>query len=93
MADAYHQYYDPDWVGDMVNDKIELRKCLLKCIRKRKLMSLASVVRLEFGIEEALQDFAAKYNGLSSVYKWQAEILLFVKTDDQSDFRKYTYPS
>ena len=24
VADGYHQYYDPDWEGDMVDEEVEV---------------------------------------------------------------------
>ena len=56
-------------------------------------MSVANVVSLEFGSQEALQDFAAKYDKLGPTHYPQAEILLFVKTDDQSGLGISIYPS
>ena len=56
-------------------------------------MSVANVVSVEFGSEEALQDFAAKYDKLGPTHYPQAEILLFVKTDDQSGLGISIYPS
>ena len=47
-------------------------------------MSVANVVSMEFESEQALQDFAVKYNEVAPIHYSQAEIILFVKTDDQS---------
>ena len=56
-------------------------------------MSVANVVSMEFESEEALQDFAAKYDKVGPTHYPQAEILLFVKTDDQSGLGISIYPS
>ena len=56
-------------------------------------MSVANVVSMEFESKEALQDFAAKYDKLGPTHYPQAEILLFVKTDDQSGLGISIYPS
>ena len=56
-------------------------------------MSVANVVSMEFESEAALQDFAAKYDKVGPTHYPQAEILLFVKTDDQSGLGISIYPS
>ena len=47
-------------------------------------MSVANVVSMEFENEQALQDFAAGYNEVAPIHYPQAEILMFVKTNDRS---------
>ena len=56
-------------------------------------MSVANVVSMDFESEEALQDFAAKYDAVDPIHYPQAEILLFVKTDNKSGLGISTYPS
>ena len=56
-------------------------------------MSVANVVSMEFESEQALQDFAVKYNEVAPIHYSQAEIILFVKTDDQSGLGISIYPS
>ena len=56
-------------------------------------MSVANVVSMEFESKEALQEFAAKYDKVGPTHYPQAEILLFVKTDDQSGLGISIYPS
>ena len=56
-------------------------------------MSVANVVSMEFENEQALQDFAARYNEVAPIHYPQAEILMFVKTDDQSGLGISIYPS
>ena len=56
-------------------------------------MSVANVVSMEFESAQALQDFAVRYNEVAPVHYPQAEILLFVKTDDQSGLGISIYPS
>ena len=56
-------------------------------------MSVANVVSMEFESEQALQDFAVKYNEVAPIHYSQAEIILFVKTDDQSGIGISIYPS
>ena len=56
-------------------------------------MSVANVVSMEFENEQALQDFAARYNEVAPIHYPQAEILMLVKTDDQSSLRISIYPS
>ena len=56
-------------------------------------MSVANVVSMEFESAQALQDFAARYHGVASINYPQAEILMFVKTDDQSGLGVSIYPS
>ena len=48
---------------------------------------------MDFESEEALQDFAAKYDEVAPIHYPQAEILLFVKTDDKSGLGISIYPS
>ena len=56
-------------------------------------MSVANVVSMEFESEQALQDFAVKYNEVAPIHYPQAEIIMFVKTDDQSGLGISIYPS
>ena len=56
-------------------------------------MSVANVVSMEFKNEQALQDFAARYNEMAPIHYPQAEILMFVKTDDRSGLGISIYPS
>ena len=56
-------------------------------------MSVANVVSMEFENEQALQDFAARYNEVAPIHYPQAEILMFVKTDDRSGLGISIYPS
>ena len=56
-------------------------------------MSVANVVSMEFENEQALQDFAARYNEVAPIHYPQAEILMFVKTDDQSGLGISIYPN
>lgn len=51
------------------------------------------MVSMEFESEQALQDFAVKYNEVAPIHYSQAEIILFVKTDDQSGLGISIYPS
>ena len=55
-------------------------------------MSVANVVSMEFESEQALQDFAVKYNEVAPIHYPQAEIIMFVKTDDQSGLGISIYP-
>ncbi|MDA8739684.1 hypothetical protein N9M73_00870 [Rhodobacteraceae bacterium] len=56
-------------------------------------MSVANVVSMEFESAQALQDFAVRYNEMAPVHYPQAEIIMFVKTDDQSGLGISIYPS
>ena len=56
-------------------------------------MSVANVVSMEFENEQALQDFAARYNEVAPIHYPQAEILMLVKTDDRSGLGISIYPS
>ena len=56
-------------------------------------MSVANVVSMEFESEQALQDFAVKYNEVAPIHYPQAEIIMFVKTDDPSGLGISIYPS
>ena len=56
-------------------------------------MSVANVVSMEFESAQALHDFAARYNEVAPINYPQAEILMFVKTDDQSGLGISIYPS
>ena len=56
-------------------------------------MSVANVVSMEFENEQALQDFAARYNEVAPIHYPQAEILMFVKTNDRSGLGISIYPS
>ena len=56
-------------------------------------MSVANVVSMEFESAQALQDFAARYHEVAPINYPQAEILMFVKTDDQSGLGISIYPS
>ena len=56
-------------------------------------MSVANVVSMEFESEQALQDFAARYDKVAPIHYPQAEIIMFVKTDDQSGLGISIYPS
>ena len=56
-------------------------------------MSVANVVSMEFESAQALQDFAAMYQEVAPINYPQAEILMFVKTDDQSGLGISIYPS
>lgn len=51
------------------------------------------MVSMEFESEQALQDFAVKYNEVAPIHYPQAEIIMFVKTDDQSGLGISIYPS
>ena len=55
-------------------------------------MSVANVVSMEFESEQALQEFAERYNQFGPVHYPQAEIILFVKTDQQSGLGISIYP-
>jgi hypothetical protein len=55
-------------------------------------MSVANVVSMEFESEQALQDFAVKYNEVAPIDYPRAEIIMFVKTDDQSGLGISIYP-
>ena len=48
---------------------------------------------MEFESVQALQDFAVKYNEVAPIHYPQAEIIMFVKTDDQSGLGISIYPS
>ena len=56
-------------------------------------MSVANVVSMEFESAQALQDFAARYHEVAPINYPQAEILMFVKTDDPSGLGISIYPS
>ena len=56
-------------------------------------MSVANVVNMGFESKQALQDFAASFKELASINFPQAEILMFIETDDQSGLGKSIYPS
>ena len=56
-------------------------------------MSVANVVSMEFESAQALEDFAARYDEVAPIHYPQAEILMFVKTDDQSGLGISIYPS
>ena len=56
-------------------------------------MSVANVVSMEFENEQALQDFAARYNEVAPIHYPQAEVLMFVKTNDRSGLGISIYPS
>ena len=56
-------------------------------------MSVANVVSMEFESEQALQDFAVKYNEVAPIHYPQTEIIMFLKTDDQSGLGISIYPS
>ena len=56
-------------------------------------MSVANVVSMEFESEQALQEFADRYNQFGPVHYPQAEIILFVKTDQQSGLGISIYPN
>ena len=56
-------------------------------------MSVANVVSMEFESEQALQEFAEKYKAFGPIHYPQAEIIMFVKTDDQSGLGISIYPS
>ena len=56
-------------------------------------MSVANVVSMEFESKEALQDFAARYDKVAPLHYPQAEIIMFVKTDDQSGLGISIYPN
>ena len=56
-------------------------------------MSVANIMSMEFESVQALQDFAARYNEVAPINYPQAEILMFVKTDDQSSLGISIYPS
>jgi len=56
-------------------------------------MSVANVVSMEFESEQALQEFAERYNQFGPVHYPQAEIILFVKTDQQSGLGISIYPN
>ena len=64
-----------------------------KIKREKSLIRVANVVSMEFENAQALQDFAARYNEVAPIHYPQAEILLFVKTDDQSGLVISIYPS
>ena len=51
------------------------------------------MVSMEFESKQALQDFAARYDEVAPTNYPQAEILMFVKTDDQSGLGISIYPS
>ena len=55
-------------------------------------MSVANVVSMEFESEQALQDFAVKYNEVAPIHYPQAEIIMFIKTDQQSGLGISIYP-
>ncbi|MDA8740848.1 hypothetical protein N9M73_06965 [Rhodobacteraceae bacterium] len=48
---------------------------------------------MEFESEQALQDFAVKYNEVAPIHYPQTEIIMFVETDDQSGLGISIYPS
>jgi hypothetical protein len=48
---------------------------------------------MDFESEEALKDFAAKYDEVAPIHYPEAEILLFVKTYDTSGLGISIYPS
>ena len=56
-------------------------------------MSVANVVSMEFESEQALQEFAERYNQFGPVHYPQAEIIMFVKTDQQSGLGISIYPN
>ena len=56
-------------------------------------MSVANVVSMEFESAQALEDFAARYDEVAPIHYPQAELLMFVKTDDQSGLGISIYPS
>jgi len=56
-------------------------------------MSVANVVSMEFESEQALQEFADRYNQFGPVHYPQAEIIMFVKTDQQSGLGISIYPN
>ena len=43
-------------------------------------MSVANVVSMEFESEQALQEFADRYNEFGPIHYPQAEIIMFIKT-------------
>ncbi len=73
--------------------KVVTVKASLKISKERKVISVANVVSMEFKTEDALQDFAARYDKVAPIHYPQAEVFLFIKTDDQSDLRKSIYAS
>ena len=56
-------------------------------------MSVANIVSMEFESVQALQDFAERYHEVAPINYHQAEMLMFVKTDDQSGLGISIYPS
>lgn len=56
-------------------------------------MSVANVVSMEFESEQALQEFAERYNQFGPVHYPQAEIIMFIKTDQQSGLGISIYPN
>ena len=56
-------------------------------------MSVANVVSMEFESEQALQEFAERYNQFGPIHYPQAEIIMFIKTDAQSGLGVSIYPS
>ena len=56
-------------------------------------MSVANVVSMEFESAQALQKFALRYQEVAPMNYHQAEMLMFVKTDDQSGLGISIYPS
>ena len=56
-------------------------------------MSVANVVSMEFESEQALQEFADKYNQFGPIHYPQAEMIMFIKTNDQSGLGIPIFPS
>ena len=56
-------------------------------------MSVANVVSMEFESEQALQEFADRYNEFGPIHYPQAEIIMFIKTDRQSGLGISIYPN
>lgn len=56
-------------------------------------MSVANVVSMEFESEQALQEFADRYNEFGPIHYPQAEIIMFIKTDLQSGLGISIYPN
>ena len=56
-------------------------------------MSVANVVSMEFESEQALQEFAEKYKAFGPMHYPQAEIKMFIKTDQQSGLGISIYPN
>lgn len=56
-------------------------------------MRVANIVNMGFESRQTLQKFSASFKEAASINFPQAEILMFVETDDQNGLGKSIYPS